>query len=160
MGKLLKRLRENYPDMFKSVIKEPLTLQERLLHLNINTAQEHKMRELAFKEMDLNDICKDSAGPTGPDTIDLDLLVGTCRSTQAIDWIEYLGSLHKMTNFEHPPETYQNILSSSPDNDLPSVIYYNGHYYIDGGGNHRLTIGKCMGITRAKVYIQSYKDKP
>ncbi len=118
------------------------------------------MRELPFQEFFLNDICKDSVGQTGPDTIDLHLLVGTCRSTRAIDWIEYMGSLHKMTNFKHRPETYQDILISPPDNDLPSVIYFNGHYYIDGGGNHRLTIGKCMGITRAKVYIESYKAKP
>ena len=88
----------------------------------------------------------------------LDRLVGLnrCDAHQFKDWIDVLNSLHKMRNFDiYNKGSFENIIENPPAFDnRPQVISFNGEFYIDGEGKHRLTIAKCLGIEKAKVDIK------
>ncbi|MGD6878388.1 hypothetical protein [Bacillus infantis] len=141
-----------------------MNLQERLDYLNIDSRMEEQIRSLPFKIIDESLIRTDNE-LNYEKIINLSDLVGTSRLDVSSDnWIDYLGSLHKMRNFNYPVETYHRVLINPslldpPSVYLPDVIYNEGKYYINGEGKHRLTIGKCIGATKAKVTVTEYSTK-
>lgn len=91
-------------------------------------------------------------------TINLSDLIGSARGhIPGENWFECLADCRRMLNFDpgYSLESYKEILldPDSFDVDYPDVILYEGKYYIDGGGKHRLTIGKCISASEAKVIV-------
>jgi hypothetical protein len=82
-------------------------------------------------------------------------LVGTNRPTPLNNWYDCLMDCHKLSNFDpsFTIDSYKEILLNPPEWDFPHVIKHKGKYYIDGGGKHRLTIGKVIGADEALVYV-------
>ena len=51
-------------------------------------------------------------------------------------------------------DTFDMVLQCEHSDDYPSVVEYQGGYYISGNGLHRLTIAKCLGNKKARVVVQ------
>lgn len=86
--------------------------------------------------------------------INLDKLVGWNRLDNGKNWLENLGNLHKFINFTmyNEKEEFENFMNKQ-SYDLPEVIEYQNEYYINGNGKHRLTIAKCVGVTKVKALV-------
>jgi hypothetical protein len=82
-------------------------------------------------------------------------LVGTNRPTSLNNWYDCLTDCHKLSNFDSSftIDSYKEILLNPTEWDFPHVIKHKGKYYIDGGGKHRLTIGKVIGADEAFVRV-------
>jgi len=136
----------------------PLTLDEKLNILGIDNIRGDKVKLLPFNVVDLE--LSECKCPREMD-IDLELLCGINRNYEkSTNWMELLDNLHRpitIEQFKCVP-SFESFMRTPPAGlDLPIVIEREGYYYIDGGGKHRLTIAKCLGIKSAKVIIKEVK---
>ncbi len=94
--------------------------------------------------------------------IPLERLIGINRTDKANNWIEMLLSLHKKNNFKNfTRDSFQEYVNSldSDNMDLPEVVEdENGNYFISGGGKHRLTIAKCIGMEFFPVLVRKIES--
>lgn len=88
-----------------------MNLQERLDYLKIDSKMEQLIRSIPFEIIDESSI-RTVNESYYEEIINLSDLVGTSRLDVSSDnWIDYLGSLHKMRNFfKYPVDTYRRVL--------------------------------------------------
>jgi hypothetical protein len=137
-----------------------VNLEDKLRHLEISEEMESRVRALPFREYD-GPPRKNMKVRVYEEIIELSKLVGVDRPfVPADNWIDFLKDCYKLRNFKDnfSVQSYKNLLLDPSKNELPNlappaVFLYNGNYYIDGEGKHRLTIGKCIEATHAKVVV-------
>lgn len=138
-----------------------MNLEDKLLHLEISEEMESRVRAPPFREYDGPPTKKNMKVRVYEDIIELSKLLGVDRPfVPADNWIDFLKDCHKLRNFKDnfSVQSYKNLLLDPSKNEIPNlapkVVYlYNGKYYIDGEGKNRLTIGKCIETTHAKVVV-------
>jgi len=133
-------------------------LEDKLKVLKIDENRFFEIKNMVYKSLEQDDLEEKDFKEN--QIIFLDKLVGMSRwdSYQFKNWIEVLDSLHKMRNFNiYSEKSFENLIENPPSYDnIPQVIYYDGEFYIDGEGKHRLTIAKCLGIEKAKVGVKYF----
>lgn len=88
--------------------------------------------------------------------IDLSAVKGLAYDSGFNSWTDCLDKLQKKSNFDklQDVEQFRNFLLNPADgSELPRVIEYQGCYYIDENGRHRLTMAKCLGVEKAKAVV-------
>lgn len=148
----------NLNDIFKdSVGYEPvpaINLEERIKILGLSKERVEELRNMPVKEVQYN---SDGNYQNVLDVIDTDKIVGLARCFWDNNWLDVLSEkyCHKVRNFTmYDADTFDMVLQCEHSDDYPSVVEYQGEYYISGNGLHRLTIAKCLGNKKARVVVQ------
>jgi hypothetical protein len=135
------------------------TLDDRISLLGLTEKRIEEVMKLEFESIWLdNDVIDEKQ--FREENIEVDDIVGICnRIDQADNWIDLLGALHKMRNFDDYKK-YQkqqfDVILVDPERygiPVPKVISHQGKLYIAGEGKHRMTMAKCIGAKSAKVHI-------
>lgn len=133
-------------------------LEDKLKVLKINDKRVSEIKNMVYKPFEQDRLEK--KGFKKNQIICLNKLVGMHRwdSYEFNNWIDVLDSLHKMRNFNiYSEKSFEKIIEKPPEYDnTPQVILYDGEFYIDGEGKHRLTIAKCLGLKKATVDVKYF----
>lgn len=128
-------------------------LDDRIKILDLSEKRIEELKKMKVERIEINDA---NIRPI-LQVIELDMLVGLNNRWDKINnWLELLGGLHKLKNFDiFKKERFNQVLNSQYLTDgLPDVVMYKDKYYISGNGKHRLTIGKCLGEKTATVALR------
>lgn len=130
------------------------TNEERLELLSIDNEKQENIKNLDFKKIDID---REEYNHIQAKKIEIKKLQGINRTVESNNWLELLFELHKLHNFDKfKASDFIKYISqlSTECTDLPEVIEYQGEFYIDGNGKHRLTIAKCLGIKHCLVIVR------
>lgn len=147
--------------------KTTLTLDEKLELLGLDDAGREKLSATPCVMSRTPNIFE-SQIQTITQTIDLDKLVGwnTGDGRYKANWLECLDCLKKAENFYQATDKkkFEKFITNigalkKAEIPLPVVIAFEGNYYIDGDGKHRLTIAKALGIKKVPVTVRTIMRK-
>lgn len=148
----------NLMDAFKNTVGyEPIpeiNLDERIKILGLSDERVQELKNMPVKEIIYN---SDGNYQNTLEIIDTDKIVGLARGFWDNNWLDVLSEkyCHKVRNFtSYNPDTFDRVLQCDNSTDYPSVVEFQGEYYISGNGLHRLTMAKCLGNRQAKVVVQ------
>lgn len=145
--------------------KTSLTLDEKLELLGLDEAHREKLANTPCVMSRVPNIYENQI-ETITQTIDLEKLVGwNCGDGRyKANWLQCLDCLKKAEDFylAGDKKKYEKFLTNvsalkKAEIPLPVVIVFDGDYYIDGDGKHRLTIAKAMGIKKIPVTVRTIK---
>lgn len=154
-----------FKDMFKHLSESKgskrLTKDEVIEYLELSEEQIKLLRSIELKHECLG-VKNTNAGKITE--IDVEFIVGlNCRNgDKDIDnWYDMLMSLHKQTCYAQNKSVgeLKAYIENMGIHDLPEVIQTkSGDIFIDGGGKHRLTIAKCLGVNKVRVNLFEADD--
>ncbi|WP_155400703.1 hypothetical protein [Vibrio nigripulchritudo] len=134
-----------------STALEKMTTSQKLEYLNLSNDID-KIKGYHFETVWLDEEFSEVEAK-----INLSDLAGINKESNYKTWFDSLETLKKQSHFTEftSIQDFENILVNPNDiNELPRVILYNGKYYIDGNGRHRLTIAKCLGLDTKDVKVK------
>lgn len=159
----IKQLRTLYPELFKVSIPDETakmfeTKEEKAKLLGLTDSRIKELKNMKVKEF-LGDVNIENYNESFTNHIDMNKVVGY-GNHNIKTWYDALDSsvCHKRISFDkYDKSKFEIYIDSERDYDLPSVVEYNGEYYIHGGGTHRLTIAKLTGCKHAYVVVHKKK---
>lgn len=140
---------------FSSDTFQQYTLEQKIIKLGLSQERVDELSITVVKS--IGNINKSNFHMV-EEIIDADKVVGLARenSISNITWLDILDDsfCHKNSNFiEYDEKNFDSVLLSETRDGLPVVVEYNSGYYIFSNGLHRLSMTKCIGGKKAKVFV-------